>query len=47
MFKREIPIRDESSERNSITMAKFVGQVGKTVDKFLQVPPRTLSRNVS
>ncbi|KAN0131708.1 hypothetical protein V8E53_010550 [Lactarius tabidus] len=35
-FKREIPIRDDSGERNAITMAKFVGRVGRTVDKFLQ-----------
>jgi len=36
MFKRQIPIRDETIKRNPITMEKFVGQVGRTVDKFLQ-----------
>jgi len=36
-FKRQFPIRDESSERNPITMAKFLGQVGRTVDTFLRV----------
>lgn len=36
IFKRQIPIRDETSKRKPITMAKFVGQVGRTVDKFLQ-----------
>jgi hypothetical protein len=45
-FKRQIPIRDETSKRKPITMAKFVGQVGRTVDKFLQVRLRTLSCNV-
>jgi hypothetical protein len=46
MFRRQIPIRDESSKRKPITMAKFVGQVGRTVDKFLQVRLPTLPRNV-
>ncbi|KAN0131232.1 hypothetical protein V8E53_010936 [Lactarius tabidus] len=36
-YKRQIPIRDESIARNPITMAKFVGHVGRTVDTFLQV----------
>ncbi|KAN0131711.1 hypothetical protein V8E53_010553, partial [Lactarius tabidus] len=39
MFKRQIPIRDESSARNAITMSRFVGQVGRTVDNFLRVHP--------
>lgn len=46
MFKRQIPIRDESSKRKPITMAKFVGQVGRTVDKFLQVCLPKLSFNL-
>ncbi|KAF8269729.1 hypothetical protein EI94DRAFT_1573197 [Lactarius quietus] len=36
-FKRQIPIRDESRTRKPITMARFVSQVGRTVDTFLQV----------
>ncbi|KAN0131212.1 hypothetical protein V8E53_010916 [Lactarius tabidus] len=36
-FKRQIPIRDETTERKPITMAKFLGQVGRTVDTFLRV----------
>jgi hypothetical protein len=36
-FKRQIPIRDQSSKRNPITRAKFLGQVGRTVDAFLRV----------
>ncbi|KAF8269746.1 hypothetical protein EI94DRAFT_909773 [Lactarius quietus] len=36
-FKRQIPIRDESIERNTITMARFLCQVGRSVDAFLQV----------
>ncbi|KAI9465594.1 hypothetical protein BJY52DRAFT_594062 [Lactarius psammicola] len=36
-FKRQIPTRDESKARNPITMAKFVGQVGRTVNAFLRV----------
>ncbi|KAI9455810.1 hypothetical protein BJY52DRAFT_1121620 [Lactarius psammicola] len=36
-YKRQILIRDESSARNPITMARFVGHVGRTVDNFLQV----------
>ncbi|KAH9011529.1 hypothetical protein EDB83DRAFT_371902 [Lactarius deliciosus] len=35
-FKRQILIRDESSARSPITMARFVGHVGRTVDRFLQ-----------
>ncbi|KAI9433289.1 hypothetical protein H4582DRAFT_1988160 [Lactarius indigo] len=35
-FKRQILIRDESSARSPITMARFIGHVGRTVDKFLQ-----------
>ncbi|KAN0131007.1 hypothetical protein V8E53_011140 [Lactarius tabidus] len=35
-FKRQIPIRDQSSKRNPITRAKFLGQVGRTVDAFLR-----------
>ena len=45
MFKRQIPIRDESSERKPITMARFVGHVGRTVDTFLQVRLSTLLNN--
>ncbi|KAN0130991.1 hypothetical protein V8E53_011124 [Lactarius tabidus] len=36
-FKRQIPIRDDSSAHNPITMAKFLCQVGRTVDNFLRV----------
>ncbi|KAN0130987.1 hypothetical protein V8E53_011120 [Lactarius tabidus] len=36
-FKRQIPIRDESRVRSPITMAKFLCQVGRTVDSFLRV----------
>ncbi|KAN0131225.1 hypothetical protein V8E53_010929 [Lactarius tabidus] len=33
---RQIPICDEFGECNPITMAKFLGQVGQTVDSFLR-----------
>lgn len=36
-FKRQIPLRDDSRARNPITMAKFVGHVGRSVNAFLQV----------
>jgi len=36
-FKRQTSLRDESRTRNPITMAKFVGQVGRIVNTFLQV----------
>ncbi|KAF8269742.1 hypothetical protein EI94DRAFT_1798904 [Lactarius quietus] len=36
-FKRQIPIRDESRSRNPITMARFVAQIGRTVNTFFQV----------
>ncbi|KAI9433284.1 hypothetical protein H4582DRAFT_2082444 [Lactarius indigo] len=35
-FKRQVPIRDESSTRSPITMARFVGHIGRTVNKFLR-----------
>ena len=43
-YKRQIPIRDDSIARKTITMSKFVGHVGRTVDTFLQVRLPTLSR---
>jgi len=36
-FKRQIPVRDESSVHNPITVALFAHQVGRAVDAFLQV----------
>ncbi|KAF8269740.1 hypothetical protein EI94DRAFT_1573312, partial [Lactarius quietus] len=44
-FKRQIPIRDESRARNPITMAKFVAQVGRTLNTFLQVCELDSGRN--
>ena len=46
-FKRQIPIHEESSKRNPITMAKSVRQLGRTVDAFLRVcPPTPYVKNV-
>jgi len=36
-WKRQIPARDETHERNPITLARFMRHVGTSVDKFINV----------
>jgi hypothetical protein len=36
-WKRQIPTRDETSERNPITLGRFMKRVGTSVDKFFSV----------
>ncbi|KAH9164875.1 hypothetical protein EDB89DRAFT_1858896 [Lactarius sanguifluus] len=39
-WKRQVATRDETRERNPITLARFMRHVGTSVDKFLRVHPR-------
>ncbi|KAH9047189.1 hypothetical protein EDB84DRAFT_1233485, partial [Lactarius hengduanensis] len=39
-WKRHVATRDETRERNPITLARFMRHVGTSVDKFLRVHPR-------
>jgi len=36
VFKRQVQIRDETSERNPITISKFAHHIGRSVDAFLK-----------
>ncbi|KAN0114115.1 hypothetical protein V8E52_007091 [Russula decolorans] len=35
-FKRQVQIRDETQQRNTVTLSKFVQHVGRSVDAFLK-----------
>ena len=35
-FKRQVQIRDETPNRNTITLSKFAQHVGRTVEAFLK-----------
>jgi hypothetical protein len=36
-FKRQVQIRDETPDKNPITVAKFAHHVGRSVEAFLRV----------
>jgi len=36
-FKRQVQIRDETSDRSPITVAKFAHHVGRSVEAFFRV----------
>ncbi|KAH8987177.1 hypothetical protein EDB92DRAFT_1801539, partial [Lactarius akahatsu] len=36
-WKRQVPTRDETRERNPITLARFMRHIGTSVDKFFKV----------
>ncbi|KAI9439537.1 hypothetical protein H4582DRAFT_1812696 [Lactarius indigo] len=36
-FRRQVPIRDETSEHNPITISRFAHHIGRSVDAFLRV----------
>ena len=35
-FKRQVPIRDETAQRNIVSLSKFAQHVGRTVEAFLK-----------
>ncbi|KAH8994081.1 hypothetical protein EDB92DRAFT_1796015, partial [Lactarius akahatsu] len=41
-FKRQVQIRDETSEHNPITTSRFAHHIGRSVDAFLKVRPSDL-----
>ncbi|KAI0305898.1 hypothetical protein B0F90DRAFT_1624008 [Multifurca ochricompacta] len=43
-FKRQIQIKDETENRNPITIGKFAQHLGRSVDAFLQVNPGRINR---
>ncbi|KAI9439529.1 hypothetical protein H4582DRAFT_1773601, partial [Lactarius indigo] len=38
-FKRQVQIRDETTEHNPITIARFAHHIGRSVDAFLKLDP--------
>ncbi|KAH9025338.1 hypothetical protein EDB84DRAFT_1273527, partial [Lactarius hengduanensis] len=39
-FKRQVQIRDQTSEHNPITISRFAHHIGRSVDAFLKVSQR-------
>jgi len=44
-FKRQVSIRDETSEHKPITVSRFAHHIGRSVDAFLMVRSSDLPRN--
>jgi hypothetical protein len=38
-FKRQVQIKDETHQRNTVTLSKFAQHLGRSVDAFLRVRP--------
>jgi hypothetical protein len=41
-FRRQVQIRDETRQRNTVTLAKFAQHVGRSVKAFIEVKPALL-----
>ena len=46
-FKRQVQIRDETTEHNPITISKFAHHIGRSVDAFLKVRSSDLLRTTA
>ncbi|KAI9434990.1 hypothetical protein H4582DRAFT_1818153, partial [Lactarius indigo] len=44
-FKRQVPIRDQTRERNPITIPRFAHHIGLSVDAFLRIGPSGIQRS--